>query len=135
MIRRPPRSTRTDTLFPYTTLFRSAADSVYQAFAAAVLVVKLRLRHRIVHVDGREQQGARLLHLEEAMHAGGGLLGHAADRLAELRVPAGLRGGALLDGGEQRLLYFVGRLADHGEALIRLPAAWEQPGGDASSRE
>src|SRR3546814_17513247 len=32
MIRRPPRSTRTDTLFPYTTLFRSvgaAADTVH----------------------------------------------------------------------------------------------------------
>src|SRR3546814_19859425 len=28
MIRRPPRSTRTDTLFPYTTLFRSYADLV-----------------------------------------------------------------------------------------------------------
>src|SRR3546814_10799582 len=27
MIRRPPRSTRTDTLFPYTTLFRSAANA------------------------------------------------------------------------------------------------------------
>src|SRR3546814_12679365 len=27
MIRRPPRSTRTDTLFPYTTLFRSAENS------------------------------------------------------------------------------------------------------------
>src|SRR3546814_4970275 len=26
MIRRPPRSTRTDTLFPYTTLFRSLID-------------------------------------------------------------------------------------------------------------
>src|SRR3546814_4110832 len=26
MIRRPPRSTRTDTLFPYTTLFRSANE-------------------------------------------------------------------------------------------------------------
>src|SRR3546814_9168521 len=26
MIRRPPRSTRTDTLFPYTTLFRSVAE-------------------------------------------------------------------------------------------------------------
>src|SRR3546814_1663342 len=26
MIRRPPRSTRTDTLFPYTTLFRSSHD-------------------------------------------------------------------------------------------------------------
>src|SRR3546814_5573538 len=31
MIRRPPRSTRTDTLFPYTTLFRSdRADGVRQ---------------------------------------------------------------------------------------------------------
>src|SRR3546814_10458335 len=31
MIRRPPRSTRTDTLFPYTTLFRSAdkADWIF----------------------------------------------------------------------------------------------------------
>src|SRR3546814_14383867 len=28
MIRRPPRSTRTDTLFPYTTLFRSIDDTV-----------------------------------------------------------------------------------------------------------
>src|SRR3546814_13968570 len=27
MIRRPPRSTRTDTLFPYTTLFRSPAST------------------------------------------------------------------------------------------------------------
>src|SRR3546814_8228046 len=28
MIRRPPRSTRTDTLFPYTTLFRSVVKAV-----------------------------------------------------------------------------------------------------------
>src|SRR3546814_7181504 len=30
MIRRPPRSTRTDTLFPYTTLFRSFARNALQ---------------------------------------------------------------------------------------------------------
>src|SRR3546814_20498657 len=30
MIRRPPRSTRTDTLFPYTTLFRSAIRGMHQ---------------------------------------------------------------------------------------------------------
>src|SRR3546814_16627576 len=30
MIRRPPRSTRTDTLFPYTTLFRSRRDHQIQ---------------------------------------------------------------------------------------------------------
>src|SRR3546814_18984057 len=44
MIRRPPRSTRTDTLFPYTTLFRSkpllAADEV-------------RKLHRIAHEEDR----------------------------------------------------------------------------------
>src|SRR3546814_9898159 len=31
MIRRPPRSTRTDTLFPYTTLFRSVLDPLLSA--------------------------------------------------------------------------------------------------------
>src|SRR3546814_11458287 len=30
MIRRPPRSTRTDTLFPYTTLFRSAGGGAFE---------------------------------------------------------------------------------------------------------
>src|SRR3546814_14408629 len=33
MIRRPPRSTRTDTLFPYTTLFRSREQSSNRADA------------------------------------------------------------------------------------------------------
>src|SRR3546814_15575365 len=32
MIRRPPRSTRTDTLFPYTTLFRSLYRSTFAPF-------------------------------------------------------------------------------------------------------
>src|SRR3546814_12857498 len=30
MIRRPPRSTRTDTLFPYTTLFRSEGAAMFE---------------------------------------------------------------------------------------------------------
>src|SRR3546814_5277435 len=33
MIRRPPRSTRTDTLFPYTTLFRSKREHQVVAWA------------------------------------------------------------------------------------------------------
>src|SRR3546814_6668693 len=36
MIRRPPRSTRTDTLFPYTTLFRSSTLRPY-VFASATI--------------------------------------------------------------------------------------------------
>src|SRR3546814_15599801 len=47
MIRRPPRSTRTDTLFPYTTLFRSP---VRRRSAAS--------RHRHAE-DGHRYQGAK----------------------------------------------------------------------------
>src|SRR3546814_17233439 len=36
MIRRPPRSTRTDTLFPYTTLFRSSLASIFFGSVAAI---------------------------------------------------------------------------------------------------
>src|SRR3546814_8301402 len=38
MIRRPPRSTRTDTLFPYTTLFRSGARRAGQLEAVAAKI-------------------------------------------------------------------------------------------------
>src|SRR3546814_11197480 len=48
MIRRPPRSTRTDTLFPYTTLFRSRA--------------KLRIGMFIAD-DRHQPAGDRQLHL------------------------------------------------------------------------
>src|SRR3546814_17838666 len=45
MIRRPPRSTRTDTLFPYTTLFRSVA-------VMAPLAGHLSTRHPIAVLCG-----------------------------------------------------------------------------------
>src|SRR3546814_6186408 len=49
MIRRPPRSTRTDTLFPYTTLFRSdplqgVFQPVEQRFIAALQFKKIQRR-------------------------------------------------------------------------------------------
>src|SRR3546814_19584179 len=37
MIRRPPRSTRTDTLFPYTTLFRSVAIALVHSTVWALV--------------------------------------------------------------------------------------------------
>src|SRR3546814_14497385 len=42
MRRRPPRSTRTDTLFPYTTLFRSPPDRLRLSEALADEVLALR---------------------------------------------------------------------------------------------
>src|SRR3546814_11191782 len=44
MIRRPPRSTRIDTLFPYTTLFRSDVDDLHLGLVhAAVEMVQEHL--------------------------------------------------------------------------------------------
>src|SRR3546814_4685354 len=45
MIRRPPRSTRTDTLFPYTTLFRSFLTATRSVLSASwwVLLVYAKL--------------------------------------------------------------------------------------------
>src|SRR3546814_20225637 len=71
MRRRPPRSTRTDTLFPYTTLFRSAVaavgDAVARADAQAFIIIAGDevddARHRIGAIDRRgailEDVGAR----------------------------------------------------------------------------
>src|SRR3546814_6545449 len=49
MRRRPPRSTRTDTLFPYTTLFRSMAaiEAVRQLGYARVCVDPVEDRHTV----------------------------------------------------------------------------------------
>src|SRR3546814_2423387 len=70
MIRRPPRSTRTDTLFPYTTLFRSLAglaglvfdlpvtglalvEGGIVAMALAAVLGALRGEDRLAAVQGR----------------------------------------------------------------------------------
>src|SRR3546814_4514583 len=46
MIRRPPRSTRTDTLFPYTTLFRSAAGPAADRYRRLARGLCQHGRHR-----------------------------------------------------------------------------------------
>src|SRR3546814_1041787 len=55
MIRRPPRSTRTDTLFPYTTLFRSR-------HLQRLAVVALAVAHVAGDVDIRQEVHLDLQH-------------------------------------------------------------------------
>src|SRR3546814_13742106 len=69
MIRLPPRSTRTDTLFPYTTLFRSLE------LAQAALLVERRQQsaHRLVErlhgaADVHQQQQAQIVPTLGAEH-------------------------------------------------------------------
>src|SRR3546814_9396248 len=57
MIRRPPRSTRTDTHLPYTTLFRSTSRSYLRARSRPLGLVE-RLKHDDGHTgpsDGRQR--------------------------------------------------------------------------------
>src|SRR3546814_1661144 len=82
MIRRPPRSTRTDTLFPYTTLFRSGAGEdhlvdVGELAAGGVDAVEegvaprdeaLGRRRRGVH-PGLQRRQRGIVEEERAVHA------------------------------------------------------------------
>src|SRR3546814_1322191 len=56
MIRRPPRSTRTDTLFPYTTLFRSDDRTVHELRRPRVPVAALQVRFRLQHAHRQQGQ-------------------------------------------------------------------------------
>src|SRR3546814_11063619 len=53
MIRRPPRSTRTDTLFPYTTLFRSGGAGIVDEDVEPALMLGELRGERLAPRDGR----------------------------------------------------------------------------------
>src|SRR3546814_11971905 len=75
MIRRPPRSTRTDTLFPYTTLFRS---------------MPLGLEAHAQHGDANFLADLADL-LEMGVHLDAGLVDGLERRARQLELPAGLQ--------------------------------------------
>src|SRR3546814_4104164 len=85
MIRRPPISTRTDTLFPYTTLFRSAVKRVE---------ADQRRRGRLRVFRGEERFERRILRrLACRLH-------ECAARVDELRADGVIAGGAIDGRGE-----------------------------------
>src|SRR3546814_12225576 len=72
MIRRPPRSTRTDTLFPYTTLFRSCERAVGAADARLRLARALGARDIALRFgDLAFERGDRGLHAVERLQLEG----------------------------------------------------------------
>src|SRR3546814_13262538 len=83
MIRRPPRSTRTDTLFPYTTLFRSQPEHAeevarpLQGLGPGELAVAHRRLDNLVAEPVRRIEG------------GGRRLRHVANAVAAARPDAG----------------------------------------------
>src|SRR3546814_13550134 len=75
MIRRPPRSTRTDTLFPYTTLFRSqigvarrqSDDKAAKDAGIAWNVVSVLLVHRMMRSEEHTSELQSLMRISYAV--------------------------------------------------------------------
>src|SRR3546814_12712826 len=88
MIRRPPRSTRTDTLFPYTTLFRS------------------RDRHH-QHEDDQEERARHLMPSEEERRPGE--IRGELDEEEQQCEPAPLRAARMEDHREREAQAEIGR--------------------------
>src|SRR3546814_15290515 len=81
MIRRPPRTTRTDTLFPYTTLFRSVPAALLRPPLAAHL--PLQADHLPCRADGGAFHRHRARRRRQGLpRARGAAASGAADRAA-----------------------------------------------------
>src|SRR3546814_15306030 len=123
MIRRPPRSTRTDTLFPYTTLCRSKAEAALSAGRVPIVCVgeteKERSADQTLAVISRQVKGsipvgmeaARLVVAYEPVWAIG--TGRTATPADVAKVHAEIRRllvGLVGEGAEKvRILYEIGR--------------------------
>src|SRR3546814_14687487 len=97
MIRRPPRSTRTDTLFPYTTLFRSPHQRLEISCASPLDPLNVRLPDKRINnlivakgqSDGRDRRYRR-----SQFHAVAGPRAGSASRVRGAAVAQHGRGGA-----------------------------------------
>src|SRR3546814_13205378 len=96
MMRRPPRSTRTDTLFPYTTLFRSEDDigcaPLYRRACARNEGRPHRLSHRSAH-EGKvlhAHDNRLMVDLADRVDEGVLLPGGSAGRFHPVAVPFGI---------------------------------------------
>src|SRR3546814_11143126 len=82
MVRRPPRSTRTDTLFPYTTLFRSL-----QPWLAVFLLLPRLVGHGAISLRG-DRKRIFLAQSQPPRHVGDPVDADAAAEVVEIDVAA-----------------------------------------------
>src|SRR3546814_6970800 len=118
MIRRPPRSTRTDTLFPYTTLFRSAGSTTPFVFS---FITPCDTKPRTMDVEVREYvsmpQARSQREIARDLLAARGIL-----RLAELRA-AGVTAAT------------VSRLEKDGEVIRMARGLYQLPDAELEDRK
>src|SRR3546814_10471418 len=90
MLRRPPRSTRTDTLFPYTTLFRSRLHR--RIGFPAVKVRAVRVAEQLFQIGahrtqrlGRKRRGRLIIEINGAALAAHAALIRSEEHTSELQ--------------------------------------------------
>src|SRR3546814_17644266 len=111
MIRRPPRSTRTDSLFPYTTLFRSLRADGGEGVGLLQAAVEV---HR-EHVGVAEARRLVDLRVDQAQAARDGVV----------RQAGGIRAAELAGVEEREEGWYVGSLW-HLSALFEGPWGWAE---------
>src|SRR3546814_17688722 len=125
MIRRPPRSTRTDTLFPYTTLFRSVAIEAIEA----------------ERVEDRDEGGVGIARqrVAQRQRAMGRQLGDetVGQRLDTIFLLGGLgtRRRSVAADGDHRALYLAVVLGTFGRFAVGVRLGWRFVLGTDIERE
>src|SRR3546814_11056601 len=80
MIRRPPRSTRTDTLFPYTTLFRSTDDDRRVAADALRLTRRIAAQPALAPYQPEEYLPGPQFQSDDELATAAGAIGRSEER-------------------------------------------------------
>src|SRR3546814_14894591 len=89
MIRRPPRSTRTDTLFPYTTLFRSAELTQKWQAEKDKIHAEAKIKEELDAARGQLEQAQRAGDPAKAGELSYGTIPGLEKQLEEAQAPAG----------------------------------------------
>ena len=113
-------------------------DAVGEGVTAAVDIVKFGLGHRVVDVDGREEEGAASGHFIQTLHPGGGLFAHPHQLLGHASPLGAVRGEAITDEAQHDLELQVvggggvGEGAVLGVGLFGLDSLVDEQGGVAT---
>mmetsp|Transcript_29895 Transcript_29895/g.54975 ORF Transcript_29895/g.54975 Transcript_29895/m.54975 type:complete len:371 (+) Transcript_29895:182-1294(+) len=65
-------------------------ETIRKRVLASIQVVEFRFGHTVIHIDGREEQAALLLHDVKTVHSSGSLLGHTLTATGDLVPLVGL---------------------------------------------
>src|SRR3546814_2145317 len=100
MIRRPPRSTRTDTLFPYTTLFRSGATLARSFIAGTIAGISQSVEGSFGSLSTSALGSVRSLDAGDAVKSGvAGGLSKSSDKLTDFYLDLARQAGPVVEVG------------------------------------